>query len=185
MRLKDEETKQERIDRLTAIDKERNKFIARALPILVIILIIMVAMLIVINKKEAEKNLGNPYECADCKELARACKNHKDFNHDNELKETINNSLYYYKYSEGPEDNYKYYLYGESYYNLDCDFCNEIKEECEGCKYTRQAVLNYTNKVLTDDIKDRFCDNCKELGYAYCSSDMTFIAEKVFNEIKH
>ena len=184
MKLKDEETKQERIDRLTVIDKERNQFIARALPILCIILVVMIVMLIVMNKKDSEKNIGNPYECMVCKELARACKEHKNFNHDEELKETIYTNVYYYKYAEESDETYAYYTYGESYYNLDCDFCSSNKVECNGCKYTRQAILEYTRDILDDETISRFCSDCRELGYPYCNADVTFITEKVYESIK-
>ena len=187
MKLRDEETKQERIDRMTLVDKNRTEFLYKFIPVLGIILVFMIASLIVLNKKEADKNIGNPYECSDCKEIGRACRKHKDFDHDAELLNTIKIHLYQYKhyFETGVEENYTFYVYGESYSNLDCDFCKSEHVECEGCRYTRQAILNYTEQVLASEDKDRLCEECKNKGYPYCSSDVTFVAEKIFDLIKN
>lgn len=184
MKIKEEETPQEKQERLSTIDNYQNELIKKALPILTVILLVMIVTLIVINKKAEDKPIGNPYECSDCKELGRACKDHKEYNPNEDLKKKIQNCIYNLKYLDEGEEIYTYYLYGESYYNLDCDFCNSNKAECPGCEYTRKSIIEYTNRELTEDTIDRMCTECKKLGYPYCSSDITFVTERVYDSIK-
>lgn len=187
MKLRDEETKQEKLERMTIVDKNRNEFIIKVIPILVIILVVMIALLVVFAKRDAEKNIGNPYECMDCKEVGRACRKHKKFDADADLRKKIKNGIYQYRYyiDKETEENYMYYLYGESNYNLECDFCKENQKECEGCKYTRQAILGYIKEVLNEETLSRLCPDCRDKGYPYCNSDVTSVSEMVYELIKN
>lgn len=183
MKMKDTETKAEKAMRLAAVDQEQYKTVLKALPKLLLLLLICICMYLYTNNKEKDISVGNPYECMDCKEFNRACKEHKEFDSEKGIKDKIRRNIENYtNYLESSGDIYIYYLYNENWYNTDCDFCSKQKEECSGCSYNRVAILKYINNTLPDTVNS-FCNECKELGYAKCNTDINSLVDKVYAKI--
>lgn len=183
MKMKDTETKEERAMRLSAVDQEQYKTVLKALPKLILLLLICICMFLYTNNKEKETTIGNPYECMDCKQYNRACKKHKDFSAEENIKLKIKDNLENYEnYLKYDSENYVYYLYDENWFNTDCDFCKRQKEECDGCSYNRKAIIKYINSTIPE-YKNNFCNDCKDLGYAKCNTDIQSLVDKVYEKI--
>lgn len=184
MRMKDTETKEEKAMRLSAVDQEQYKTVLKAMPKIILLLIVCICMFLYTENNEKNKTLGNPYECSDCKDFGRACKEHKEFSAEDSIKLKIKDSIENYKYFLGEEfdGEYKYQLYNEKWFNESCDFCNKQKEECTGCEYNRVAILKYLTEAIKEN-DDSFCENCKGLGYPSCNADKQSLVEKVYKKI--
>ena len=225
MTIKENETQQQKADRLGAVDKIQKEAAWKMIIVTLICLLLFILAVLIVNLKTGGSeatNIGNPYECSECKELKRACKKHKEYDADADLQNKIKNMLYSYKYkADNKLDKYIFYYYGESYFNTECDFCRELGKECNGCKYTREAIAKYIEEILKyqdykeyqrimglddsehssiipgqetpdkssvdvqDFIQFRLCDECRELGYPYCNTDIEFVTSLVFAKIKN
>lgn len=186
MKIGNTETKQEKAMRLAAVDQEQYKTMIKALPRILIVLTVCICMFLYTENNERNKVIGNPYECSDCKEFNRACKEHKDFSSEASIKNKIQDCLENYKYflDEEFDNEYKYRLYNEKWFNGQCDFCNKQKDECDGCEYNRVAILKYVTEVLKEN-NEKLCNSCKELGYANCNADIKSLVDKTYEKINN
>lgn len=191
MKTTDTETKEEKAMRMAAVDREQYETVLRAMPKLLLLLLLCICMFIYSEYKEKEVTLGNPYECSDCKQYNRACKEHKEFNSEeslkNKIKDSINNYSHYIKANDIDltlENSYKYYLYNENWFNTECDFCYALREECDGCRYNREAIIKYVhNNIMQEGYEDKLCESCKEKKYPVCNTDILELVEKVYEDI--
>lgn len=178
MGILDNETKAESIYRQTILDKQ----VKKTIPIALILLIILVGLLLFIYTSSGnviKHGLGNPYECMDCDKLGFACKEHREFDARDAIKDKVDRFALYYIPSES---NVKYILYGiGNEYNTKCDFCNKEETECYGCEYNRLAILDANKRVYEDGVlSSRLCSDCWKLGYANCNTDRVIMGQMMY-----
>lgn len=185
MTIKYEETKKEREERIRSIDKEIFKTGSMLLFVAVIVLLIFIVIIVVTKANNDNKPIGNPWECADCKDIGSACKKHKDYDKNKAIAEKTEKCLMNYGYIKDKDEmQFIYAYYKNNLYNTECDFCKEQGKECEGCKYTRQSICNYIAQVLSDEsIYNRMTFDCQEKGYPYCESDIQLVEKEVLKRI--
>lgn len=114
--------------------------------------------------------IGNPYNCADCKEFGFACKEHRDV----DIKELIAEKTRTYTYNfmvHGTTEQSKQWMYNEKVFNANCDFCTDLADECYSCKYDRETIDSKLNIISIDEVfKSKLCNTCWVLNYANCSN---------------
>lgn len=157
----------------------------RLIPLLILITILFTGYMVIYkgssNVGLSKYGIGNPYNCRECKELGFACKEHREF----DLKESIDNKLEIYAYRyvpNGTEDDSKEWMYGYGF-NKDCDFCNELGDECYSCKYDRQTIDSKLKEIEKDELfitKLNVGDSA--LGYANSSDGRAMLYRELKNK---
>lgn len=172
MRIRDNETEKEKIYRQHILMEHTKK----SFPVMGIIVILMIVAFVFmwISSSSIElKQYGNgdPYHCAECKEIGFACKEHREYNVKEELSKEIDTYALYYNPNTVSTEGI-HFLYGvDNIYNKKCDFCTENKTECYGCSYERQRLETIAYDITHDEIFiSKLCDSCWKLKYANCSN---------------
>lgn len=186
MKIKDEETLEERLYRQNLIFSEQRNQLPKIVALLVIGL--LAALFVGYSRQAAQIEAygpGAPYICETCKNLGRACKDHRNFDSQKALHDKVVMFVDRYK-ADGSESNSKYAIYGYgNEYNTECDFCNKDKTECYSCKFDREYLVEtYNNIVKTDVFISKLCDDCWKSKKAECSLCKEMLIESIFNEIR-
>ena len=189
MKLRDEETSEERAYRQNILPNESKKTI----PIIVVILIVLgvIFLLIAVTTKEFELGqygLGDPYHCAECKDIGFSCKEHRGYSVDEAIKEEVERFCWDWIPKSKREDLSildSEFTYGKGItFNPDCDFCNEAKEECYGCSYTRQRFEIIAEDILTEsEFTNKLCAECWKLGFPNCSSCRIMLSREIVDRL--
>lgn len=185
MNFKEPETYEERRLRLGLVPKETKHSIWIALILFVLmVLILLGSKHTSLGYLLSTNGVGNPYECKTCKDLGFACKEHKDVTDESLLHDKVEQYIVAYSGNTDIEGS-KQYMYGGNEYNTSCDFCNEQKEECYSCKYTREAIYNVVTDLEQEaGIYSLFCDECSKAGYPKCYHDKMQMISLVLDRLK-
>lgn len=171
MRINEQESLEEKLYRHDLIFKEERHI----MPYLIALAIaaILVALFVGYNRQLAQYEAygpGNPYTCATCKDLQRACKDHRNFDANAALNDKVSKFLDRY-IPGGTEDDSKFAIYGYgNVYNTECDFCCENETECYSCSFDRTYIKKYADELSSsNEFYSRLCDNCYKELEAKCS----------------
>lgn len=175
MRVKDPETIEDRIYRENAVLKETRG----AMPIIIVLMVVAILMALFVGYSRQAQQVeaygkGNPYACEDCKNLQRACKEHRNFDTEAALNTKITNFVDKYTISENNELDEetvsKYALYGyDNEICLECDFCTKENVECYSCKFDRTCIKAAYDEVTKSEVfESKLCDACWQNKKAEC-----------------
>lgn len=186
MRLRNGISVEENAYRMSVISEDSNKIISKM--VVLIIAALLISLFIGYNGQLAlikSYGPGNPYNCESCKNLGRACKEHRNF----DRSKSLNDKIYFFvdRYDIESNNEYvsKYAMYGYgNEYNTNCDFCNNNKTECYSCKFDREYIERvYREKLNNNEISARLCNNCWEVGKPECDMCKEMVTKLILDEI--
>lgn len=138
----------------------------------------IVALNYAYGTKTASYGIGNPYECKQCSKINMACSDHRNFNQQEAIEEKIGALAERYKPTN---DEWNYY--GKEAYNINCDFCKELNEECYSCSYTRETLTEIPDRIYENwQIQSLLCKDCTEIGYADCLICRDILYKQILND---
>ena len=185
MRVIDERTQEEELAAMNSFSQEQRD----STSFIVIILMVLVVGLCMwyLNNRTAQIKMygeGNPYNCQSCKNLGRACKDHRNFDKSAALSDKVYKVVSRYTIDEDElQQKYDMYGYGNEY-NTDCDFCTAEKSECYSCKYDRLYIYDSISRLWESDyIKSKLCDDCWEEGHPQDEKCFEMITYEVVKDL--
>lgn len=185
LKVKNGESVEERYFRENYLYTKQKKAIPAILVIFILLGIALSLYYIRISTFTGNNNnIGNPYNCESCKALGRACKEHKDFDKEQFLREKVYLVCNSYCNSDTEED-IIYGIYGyENGYNTECDFCNKEGHECYSCSYEREFIISTIEEIESDPVFiSKLCDDCWKNSKASCSKCIDMLSYEVYEKI--
>ena len=161
-----------------------------ALPFVVAIIIIalLAALFVGMNRQSTmidSYGIGNPYSCKVCKNLQRACKEHRNYDAEAALTDKITSVVDGYTTGMS-EDAIKMVMYGTgNLYNTACDFCNDAEKECYSCSYDRVYITSkYEDIAKSDLFITKLCDDCWQTKEVKCPECKSKLVVDIHSSIK-
>ena len=187
MKIKDEETKEQRAYRTgIALEEGRNR-----LPLLILFAVITLITALLIGYTEqlntSKYGVGNPYNCEGCRNLGKACSKHHNYDREQNLYNKVYKFVDRVGTDEITEQHSKYVMYDwGNEYNTECDFCNKEKSECYSCKYDRLYIQDAYERITnTEEFKSLLCNDCKQSGHANNEICKEMLTKLILSDIKN